>query len=301
MKCSFLFTLPSVGSQLKKFARCLPLLRALFVFGLLVLSVSGCATTTHKTIVGVDRVQTFIVPAATVEHLANVNYVQQFQQAQAHGALVTGGRDLARLEHIANRLIPQASVFRDDALRWQWMVMLINAPIHNATCAPGGKITFYTGLIRDLRLTDDEIAVIMGHEIAHALREHGRERLSQNFILQLLNFGAQLATKNKGEQIAMANELAHYLYELPNSRLHETEADKIGLELAARAGYDPRASLSVWQKMAAASHGNEPLEFFSTHPSHATRLNDLAALMPKVLPLYEAKVQPDSRTSQLRW
>ena len=272
---SLIHKLRSCGSQLR------------LLLALAFVALSACATTTHKTVVGVDRVQTLIVPAATVEHLANVNYAQQIQQAEAHGALVTGGRDLARLEAIANRLIPQASVFRDDALQWQWMVMLINAPIHNATCAPGGKITFYTGLIRDLRLTDDEI-VIMGHEIAHALREHGRERLSQTFVQQLLSFAAQVATKNKGEEIALAKDLAHYLYDLPNSRLHETEADKIGLELAARAGYDPRAALSVWQKMAAASQGNEPLEFFSTHPSNATRLNDLAALMPKVLPLYES-------------
>lgn len=285
----FSFALQSACALLRKLRSGASGLHALVILAFVVFC-GGCATTTRPTVVGVTRTQTLIVPAETVEHLANVSYVQQLRQAEAHGALVTAGRDLARLEQIANRLIPQAAVFRDDALRWQWMVMLINAPIHNATCAPGGKITFYTGLIRDLRLTDDEIAVIMGHEIAHALREHGRERLSQNFVLQLLNFGAQLATKSKSEQITMANELAHYLYELPNSRLHETEADKIGLELAARAGYDPRAAISVWQKMAAASHGNEPLEFFSTHPSHSTRINDLSALLSKVLPLYEEAV-----------
>ena len=273
-------------SLIHKLGSCVPLMRLLFALAFVVLS--ACATTTRTTVVGVDRGQILLVPAATVERLAFVNYAQQYQQAQAHGALVTGGRDLARLEKIANRIVGQTTVFRNDALQWQWMVMLINAPIHNASCAPGGKITFYTGLIRDLQLTDDEIAIIMGHEIAHALREHGRERLSQTFVQQLLSYGAELATKGKGEEIALARQLAHYLYDLPNSRLHESEADKIGLELAARAGYDPRAALSVWQKMAAASQGNEPLEFFSTHPSNATRLNDLAALMPKVLPLYES-------------
>jgi predicted Zn-dependent protease len=229
-----------------------------------------------------------LVSADTVERMALVNYTQQNQQAKAAGRLLYSGNEYDRLQRIATRLQKQVGTFRDDALKWNWQLALIDAPVLNASCAPGGKITFYTGLVRQLKLTDDEIAVIMGHEVAHALREHGRERVSKAYAQNALSQAALTAAPNSQAQIDAANQVAHYLYVLPNSRQNESEADGMGLELAARAGYNPNAAIAVWNKMSAASKGKQPAEFLSTHPSDQTRIADLSALMPKVTPLYEA-------------
>jgi predicted Zn-dependent protease len=252
------------------------------------LALGGCATTTKPGAVGVTRQQMMLVSSATVERMALTSYAQQAQQARSQGKLITSGAEYDRLLNIANRLKAQVGVFREDTLQWKWQLILIDAPVLNATCAPGGKVTFYTGIVRQLKLNDDEIAAIMGHEFAHALREHGRERVSQAVAQQAVTAGALAATQNSQAQIALANQFAKYLFVLPNSRQNESEADSIGLELAARAGYDPRAAISLWQKMAAASEGKSPPEFFSTHPANATRVNEITALLPTVMPLYEA-------------
>lgn len=249
---------------------------------------SGCASTTKPGVVGVQRQQLLLVSADTVERMALVNYTQQNQRAKAAGRLVANGAELERIKRVAGRLEKQVGVFRDDAAQWNWQVTLIDAPILNASCGPGGKITFYTGLVRQLKLNDDEIAVIMGHEIAHALREHGREQVSKAYAQNALTQVALTAAPGSAAQIEAANQVAHYLYELPNSRQNESEADGMGLELAARAGYNPNAAIAVWKKMSAASNGKQPAEFLSTHPSNDTRITDLGALMPKVTPLYEA-------------
>lgn len=252
---------------------------------------AACASTTKPGSVGVQRQQLMLVSADTVERMALVNYAQQNSTARSAGKLVTKGAELERLKRIAARLQAQVTAFRDDAARWDWQLALIDAPVINATCAPGGKITFYTGLIRQLKLNDDEIAIVMGHEIAHALREHGRERVSRAYAQNALTSTALMAAPNSQAQVAAANTVAHYLYMLPNSRQNESEADAMGLELAARAGYDPAASLAVWRKMAALegkAGGKAPAEFASTHPSNATRIGELTAMLPKVSPLYQA-------------
>jgi predicted Zn-dependent protease len=249
---------------------------------------SACASTTKPGTVGVQRQQLLLVSADTVERMALVNYTQQNQRAKAAGRLVASGAELERIKRVAGRLEKQVGVFRDDAAKWNWQVTLIDAPIVNASCGPGGKITFYTGLVRQLKLNDDEIAVIMGHEIAHALREHGREQVSKAYAQNALSQAALTAAPDSAAQIEAANQVAHYLYELPNSRQNESEADGMGLELAARAGYNPNAAITVWKKMNVASNGKQPAEFLSTHPSNDTRIADLGALMPKVTPLYEA-------------
>ncbi len=255
---------------------------------LAVLALSACATSTKSGAVGADRSQLLIVPASEVDAMALAGYTEQNQKAKSAGKLVTKGAELDRLNRIAARLQAQVPVFRDDAARWKWQLALIDAPLVNATCAPGGKITFYTGLMRQLKLTDDEAAMIMGHEIAHALREHGRERLSQAKAQSTLGTLALTVGGKSSAQISSANHYAHYLFVLPNSRLHESEADTMGLELAARAGYDPRAAISVWEKMSALSGGKQPAEFSSTHPSHTTRILDIKAMLPKVMPLHAA-------------
>jgi predicted Zn-dependent protease len=247
---------------------------------------SACTTTTRPGVVGVNRQQLMVASQSEVERLSAISFNEQNKKAQDKKILITSGPQYDRLITIANRLITQTAYFRDDTQKWNWQLSLINAPILNATCAPGGKITFYTGIIDQLNLNDDEIAAIMGHEIAHALREHGRERLSQAMAQNTITSIALAAAGGYGAQINAANQVAQYVLVLPNSRQHESEADAIGIELAARAGYNPRAAISVWQKMMKATKGKNPPEFLSTHPSGETRIEQLSALMPAVEPLY---------------
>jgi len=246
----------------------------------------ACTTTTRPGLVGVNRQQLMMASQSEVERLSAISFNEQNKKAQEKKILITSGPEYDRLINIANRLIPQTAHFRDDTQKWNWQLSLINSPILNATCAPGGKITFYTGIIDQLKLNDDEIAAIMGHEIAHALREHGRERLSQAMAQSAITNIALAAAGGYGAQINAANQVAQYVLVLPNSRQHESEADAIGVELAARAGYNPRAAISVWQKMIKATQGKNPPEFLSTHPSGETRIEQLSALMPTVEPLY---------------
>jgi predicted Zn-dependent protease len=246
----------------------------------------ACANTTMSGAVGVNRSQFLVVSASEVDRLSAVSYNEQNQKAKEKNILLTSGPEYDRLKAISNRLISQTGVFRDDTRQWNWQLVLINAPILNATCAPGGKITFYSGLIEQLNLTDDEIAAIMGHEIAHALREHGRERLSQAMAQSAVTNIAMAAAGAYGSAISAANQAAQYILVLPNSRQNESEADAIGLELAARAGFKPQAAISVWQKMNKATQGKGTPEFLSTHPSGETRIEQLSELMPAVEPLY---------------
>ena len=246
----------------------------------------ACANTTRSGAVGVNRSQFLVVSASEVDRLSAISYNEQNQKAKEKNILITSGPEYDRLKAISNRLISQTGVFRDDTRQWNWQLVLIDAPILNATCAPGGKITFYTGLIEQLNLTDDEIAAIMGHEIAHALREHGRERLSQAMAQSAVTNIALAAAGGYGSAISAANQAAQYVLVLPNSRQNESEADAIGVELAARAGYNPQAAITVWQKMNKATQGKGTFEFLSTHPSGDTRIEQLSELMPAVMPLY---------------
>jgi predicted Zn-dependent protease len=252
----------------------------------------ACANTTRSGAVGINRSQFLVVSASEVDRLSAISYNEQNQKAKEKNILITSGPEYDRLKAISNRLISQTGVFRDDTRQWNWQLVLINAPILNATCAPGGKITFYTGLIEQLNLTDDEIAAIMGHEIAHALREHGRERLSQAMAQSAVTNIALAAAGGYGSAISAANQAAQYVLVLPNSRQNESEADAIGVELAARAGYNPQAAITVWQKMNKATQGKGTLEFLSTHPSGDTRIEQLSELMPAVQPLYMAAPKP---------
>ena len=206
--------------------------------------------------------------------------------ARAHNALAPqDAAQLKRLRQIAQRLIPYALPWNVRARDWQWEVNLIGSSQINAFCMPGGKIAFYTGLIKQLRLTDDEIAMVMGHEIAHALREHARARLAKS---ELTGMGVNLASQFFGLG-ALGQTVTHYgaqLLTLKFSRSDESEADWVGMELAARAGYDPRAGITLWQKMMATNGGGPP-QWLSTHPSGGTRIADMQARLPAVMPLYE--------------
>lgn len=249
----------------------------------------ACSNTSRPGVVGVQRSQFMMISAAQIDRMSAISFEQQAKAAQKKKILITTGPEYERLKTIANRLIPQTAAFRDDTRNWNWGLQLIDSPLVNATCAPGGRITFYTGIINKLNLTDDEIAAIMGHEIAHAVREHGREQVSQALAQNIIsNVALAAAGASSAQSIDAANQIMQYVLVLPNSRQNEREADAIGLELAARGGYDPRAAISLWQKMGKESQGKNPPEFLSTHPSNENRINELTALIPKVMPLYEA-------------
>jgi Zn-dependent protease with chaperone function len=228
-----------------------------------------------------------LVPAGELEGAAQQQYAQMMGEASGQKALLPASHpQVQRLRSMAQRIIPHTPAWNARATQWKWEVNLIQSPQINAFCMPGGKIAFYTGILDKLKLSDDEAAMIMGHEMAHALREHARERMAKsgatNFGLRL---GAQLL--GLGDLGNVAANLGTQLLSLKFSREDETEADLVGLELAARAAYQPQASVSLWEKMTAASGGAGP-GFLSTHPSGPNRIRELQTNVPKVQGLYEA-------------
>lgn len=227
-----------------------------------------------------------LVPAADVEKAAAMEYQKMLQQAAAQNALLPAEHpQTQRLRGIAQKIIPFSYEWNKRASGWQWEVNILNSKQINAFCMPGGKIAFYTGILEQLKLTDDEVAMIMGHEVAHALREHARERMGKSAATNIgISLGAQLlGLGSSGAQIA---SMGGQLLSLKFGREDESEADLVGMELAARAGHDPRAGVSLWQKMGAASKGAPP-QFLSTHPSGPNRIKDIEVNLPKVLPLFE--------------
>lgn len=249
----------------------------------------GCQSvqTTGGGQVGVSRSQLMMVSAQEVEQASAQQYQEVLDDARKKGVLNRDARQLARVRQITNRLVAQVGAFRPDARGWAWETNVIRSDELNAWCMAGGKMAIYTGLIDRLKLSDDEIAAVMGHEIAHALREHARERVSRSMAtgIGVSIAGALLGAGQAGQDLM--GQLASVTFVLPHSRLHETEADRIGVELAARAGYDPRAAVGLWDKMAAHSSGAPP-QWLSTHPSHADRQRELAAASERVMPLYQA-------------
>ncbi len=247
---------------------------------------NACSSTTSAGAVGADRSQLLLVSADQLNQTAARQYTQLTQKAAQQGALDQDAAQTARVKRIAARLIPQTTVFRPDAKNWNWEVHTLSSNQVNAWCMPGGKIAVYTGLIDKIKPTDDELAAVMGHEIAHALREHSRERVSQQ-MAQSAVVGIGAAALGLGRAGAdLGGMLAQVTFGLPNSREHEREADRIGVELAARAGYDPRAAVTLWEKMAALGGSGTP-ELLSTHPAPQSRIEDLKVYAQKVMPLYE--------------
>jgi predicted Zn-dependent protease len=230
-----------------------------------------------------------LVPAEGLERQASQQYLQLKQQMAAKKALAPDNYpELVRLRAIAKRIIPFTKRFNPRAAQWQWEVNLIGSSQINAFCMPGGKIAFYTGLLRTLKLTDDEVAMVMGHEIAHALREHAREQAGKNTLTKLGAVGLSVATGGKYD--GLVNTGANLL-SLTYSRSNETDADLVGLDIASRAGYDPRAGISLWQKMGAASKGAPP-QWLSTHPSGPSRIKEIERHLPEVMPLYQRAEKP---------
>jgi predicted Zn-dependent protease len=250
----------------------------------------GCETvqTTQGGAVGVERRQSmsFMVSSAEMDRGAADAYAKVLSDARGKNQLDRDPAQVERVHTIARRLIPSTSAFRSDAPGWKWEVHVISSQEVNAWCMPGGKIAVYTGLITSLNITDEELAAVMGHEIGHALREHGRERASEQMTQQL---GVQVLSILTGVNLEsqLTDTIMNVTFNLPHSRTQETEADRIGVELAARSGYDPRAAVSLWQKMGRLG-GGKPPEWLSTHPSDQTRTRDVQNYAERVMPLYEA-------------
>lgn len=216
-------------------------------------------------------------------------YVQTLQPLQQEGKVDSDPVTSERVRHITGRIIAQAITLYPHTRDWQWSVKVIDDPkTINAWCMAGGRMAIYTGLIEKLEATDDEIAQVMGHEISHALANHTAERMSMAMASQLGLMGVALATGGKeysGAILTGSSLAAAMAITLPNSRTSESEADQMGIELAARAGYDPRAAATLWQKMGQASEGGPP-QFLSTHPSSANRQRTLAILADQVMVYY---------------
>ena len=238
--------------------------------------------------VGEASVARNLVPAESIERAGVQQYHQLLAQARAKGLLAPDGNaQLQRLRAIASKIIPFAAQWNPRAASWKWEVNLIASKQINAFCMPGGKIAFFTGILEQLKLSDDEVAMVMGHEMAHALREHGRERVGKMRLAQIGTViasigGALLGFGDLGGQVASG---AAQLTMLKYGRDDETEADLVGLELAARAGFDPRAGVIVWQKMAAVGKGQPP-QWLSSHPSHDSRISEISRNLDRVMPLY---------------
>jgi len=253
---------------------------------------AGCSTTTEEGAIGVDRRQLLLVSSADMDKAAAAQYQSVLKEQSTKGKVNQDPHQTERVRGIAARLIPQTAIFRKDALSWKWEVNVLTSSEVNAWCMPGGKIAVYTGIIEKLQMTDDELAAVMGHEMSHALREHSRERASQEAATSvgstLVGVVADIFLPGSGQLgSAVAGTAGQLAYNLPYSRIQETEADRMGVELAARAGYDPRAAIALWQKMAKLSSGGAPPQILSTHPSHETRIKDLTEFAQKVLPLYD--------------
>lgn len=232
----------------------------------------------------------YLEPQATVDQQASQQYAGLMAQAQQKGALVPATHpQVMRLRAIAKRIIPSATRWNPEAANWKWQVNLLNSSQVNAFCMPGGRIAFFTGILTSLKLTDDEVAAVMGHEIAHALREHGRERAAKSTATGVASriAGAGLAAW-LGIDPRITDTAANtvgQLVVLKFSRDEEREADLIGLDLAARAGYDPRAGVALWRKMGALNK-RAPVQLLSTHPGGEERITEIQNHMNVLLPLY---------------
>ena len=274
--------------------------RRLFTAGLLVGGATLATPGWAQDGVKIDKPSTLakLVPAEDIEAAAARQYQQMLAEARQQKALAPDNHpQVVRLRAIAQRLIPFSGTptlySTPRAANWKWEVNLLGSKELNAFCMPGGKIAFYLGILQQLQLSDDEVAMIMGHEIAHALREHARERMGKTTATRI---GANLVSSllGLGSLGDAALGMGAQLLTLRFSREDESEADKIGLDLSARAGYDPRAGISLWEKMGAASKGAPP-QFLSTHPSGPSRIKDIGAILPAVEPLYARAARPGQK------
>ena len=250
----------------------------LVVAALLAATLTGCQENPVS-----GRKQLVLVSEEQAQASSAQAYATTLSEAQKKGKLSNDAALNNRVKRITDRLIAEAKLMYPPSRDWKWSVAVIDEPTLNAWCMPGGKMAIYTGIINKLKLNDDEIAQIMGHEISHALLGHGRERMSRAMATQ---GGLLLGSIVAGQDLSALGPVADIALTLPNSREAESEADRYGIELAARSGYNPHAAVRLWEKMGAAS-GNGPPQFLSTHPAPANRIQALNALVPQMMPIYE--------------
>lgn len=257
-------------------------MRPLFFIVLTSLLISACATN----IAG--RKQIMLVSEDSAIEASKQAYINTLEPLEKEGKLDNDAALVQRINRITERLIVQARIKRPDTRNWEWSVKVIDDPeTVNAWCMAGGKMAIYTGLIEKLDATDDEIAQVMGHEISHALANHSAERMSVAMASNVALSIYQQSTQASASHTSLAVVAAQLAVTLPNSRTSESEADKIGIELAAKAGYNPNAAVSLWQKMNKVSGGSS-LEFLSTHPAPKNREQALKKMIPKMMPYYHA-------------
>ena len=259
-------------------------MKRLIVLLIAVLVITACATSPT------GRRQLMLVSPEQAISASKTAYIQQMRAFDEEGQLSRDPELIARVNTITGRLVAQAIAARPDTADWEWSVEVIEDPdTVNAWCMAGGRMAIYTGLIDQTQATDDEIAQVMGHEIAHALSAHTAEQMSIALATDLAVTGFAVTQDEPGVALAGASLAAALAIKLPNSRTAETESDVIGIELAARAGYDPNAAVSLWQKMAKQSGGNGDFDFLSTHPAPKKRIDNLRKLVPKMMPYYLEK------------
>ena len=243
----------------------------------------GCATSPT------GRRQLMLVSEDSAIHASKQAYVEMLKPYEQKGKIDNDPALKDRVYTITERLIAQAIIMRPDTKNWEWSIKVIDDPkTVNAWAMAGGKMAVYSGLVTQLKTTDDELAQVLGHEIAHALANHSAEKMSVAMASTIGVAAVGVAAENKGLALTGAALAAALAVQRPNSRAAESEADQIGIELAAKAGYDPRAAITLWQKMAKVGGGGPP-EFLSTHPSPENREKKLAALVPEMMPYYEQK------------
>ena len=265
-------------------------MREIFIAPILaIVALAGCQT---NPITG--RQQFMLVSEGAAISESKVAYAAMLQPLAKEGKIDSNPATVARVHEITGRLIAQAVKFRPETQSWEWSVKVIDDPkTVNAWCMAGGKMAIYTGLIQQVKPTDDELAQVMGHEISHALAKHTAERMSRAVAMQM-GLGALAVTQHSSQYgdltLTGAQAAAVLALELPNSRTAESEADRIGIELAAKAGYDPHAAVTLWEKMAKVSGGGKSrTDFLSTHPAPVKRMETLAGLVPQMMPYYQDK------------
>lgn len=239
---------------------------------------------------GQESAFTKLIPADQVESQARAQYYLLLNDAKAHRALAPETHPLfIRVNTITRRLIPFARAWNARARNWRWEINVIGSNTVNAFCMPGGKIAVYSGLIQQLKLNDDELAMVLGHEMTHAVLEHSREQMGKSFVTQnAARVGGFVVAGVLGVDPRMTDMVARggsQLLLLKFSRQDETQADLVGMEMAARAGFDPRAAISLWKKMSMLEK-NTPNAWLSTHPANSKRIQDLENNLNKVMPLY---------------
>jgi predicted Zn-dependent protease len=253
------------------------------------LTLNGCAT---NPITG--RSQAMLISDAQAAQSSQQAYSQLLSEAHRERALDTNAQTMDRVRSITDRIVAQAQILRPETRGWRWEVHVLQVDEVNAWCMAGGKMAVYTGLLEKIKPTDDELAQVMAHEISHALLSHQAEKMSrvqmQRAGLQLGVLAGAMAGYNLGQVAGLADTAATLALQLPNSREAESEADHIGMQIAARAGFNPQAAVSLWEKMLHTG-GSQPPEWLSTHPSPETRIAAMRKLADQYMPIYEKAVR----------